>query len=182
MLYPAFLVVLLGSQVINVMNAQRNVETMEHRYQLKMHKLDELTLRVRRGERVNVSEEMKLVDKVFGNTPRAKFSVMGQRVASSTSLASSPTTQSSSTKDDGLGELTSLIEEVMRDDYKPKPMTVKPKTQKEEIKIDLDEIHHHMKREKELSDYKLNPQQHLIVESPGDYVESAKDTQVKKFL
>jgi hypothetical protein len=172
MLFPALLVVLFGSQVINVMNAQRSMETMEQKYKLKISKLDEIIRRVRDGEIVNVQKELKLVNKVFSRSA-AQFSVMGQKGSSSQQV-----------KMDGLSDLSKIFDEVMDEVMEEdNAKEVKQSTQaREVIKKDIEEIHQHMQKEKELTDYKLDPKQHLIVETPGDYVGAARDTKVTKFL
>jgi hypothetical protein len=168
MLFPALLVVLFGSQVINVMNAQRSVETMEQKYKLKISKLDEITRRVRDGELVNVQKELKLVNKIFSRSA-TQFSVMGQKGSSSQQV-----------KIDDLSDLSKIFDEVMEEDNAKE---LKQSAQaREVIKKDIEEIHQHMQKEKELTEYKLVPKQHLIVETPGDYVEAARDTKVPKFL
>lgn len=176
MFYPALVVVLLGSQVINVMNAQRSVETMENKYCLKIRKLEELTERVRKGEDVDVEKEMKLVNKTF-NRSKAHFSVMGQRVASVSN------DQSGQQNEDGVSDLVQLLNEAMVETSTAKK-DIEQKTEevKEVIQKDIEKIHQHMQKERELIEYKLDTDQHVLVDTPGDYNNAAKDTKVTKFL
>lgn len=164
MLYPALVVVLLGSQVISVMNAQRSVETMESRYTLKMRKLDELIVRAREGEKVDVKQEMQLVNKQFDRSGAgARFSVMGKQIAR---------VDASKVEDRSLMELTSAFDEAMKDSQ----------ANGDKDAVDLDILHQQMLKEKELATYKMDTQQHLMVDKPGDYVDAARDTKVAKFL
>ncbi|CDR40196.1 CYFA0S04e05666g1_1 [Cyberlindnera fabianii] len=185
--YPAFLVVLLGSQVINVMNAQRRVEDLDRRYTLKMEKIDELIKRVQNGEQVDVEREMRLVNKLFERS--GSYTVMGKdsisgKVKKQKELAwqEEDLTEVELAKMLGLDLNQTKKDMGIADDEKESEKSTKTKVEGDVILVDRGTIDEQMKKEKELLNYRLNPDQHLIVEKAGDYVDAAKDTQVKKFL
>lgn len=187
-LYPTFLVVILGSQILNVMNVQKSVEDLERRYDLKMRKIDEIKGRLADGEKIDTQKELALVNKLFERTnqkdylkstsDKFKDNVGGFR-------KNHPDTKSGDNSLDGLdGDLSdeSLNKFLGLDQITTEKQNVAFEEPKTLEKLSSEHVDLHVENEKKLLNYKLDPHRHVVVESPGDYVSAAKDTKVAKFL
>lgn len=177
-LYPTLLVVLLGSQIMNVMDAQKSVEDLERRYKLKMDKIDELKTRFVNGEQVDVDKEMALVNKLFQRkNPKDYLKSTSDKFGN----------QFGGLKKNELGLDDQFSEDALNKflGLDPTPVEVS-KSQFNEPqpieKLSHEDIDFQVKNEKELLNYKLDPHKHVVVENPGDYVDAAKDTKITRFL
>lgn len=183
-LYPTVLVVLLGSQIMNVMNAQKSCDDLDRRYKMKINKIDEIKERVLRGETVDVENELKLVNRLFTQenvTPvlkstSAKFGSQFDGIKKSNNTDFNTELDGELT-DEKLNKLFGLESE---------PVPVLQKEKKQETKplpvLSKEELSQNTEREKELLKYRLEPSRHVVVQNPGDYVSAAKDTKVSGFL
>lgn len=191
-LYPTLLVVLLGSQIMNVMNAQKSCEDLDRRYNMKITKIDEIKERLQKGEKVDVENELKLVNRLFvrqNDNPvlkstSTKFGSQFDGIKRENTADGNHTNVLSEldgeVTDDKLNKLFGL-------EPTPAPVSKKEvKAPKKETKplpvLTKEEIKENTEREKELLNYRLEPNRHVVVENPGDYVSAAKDTKVSGFL
>lgn len=65
-LRPAFLIVIFGSLLTNVADIQRKTNEIERKYEVRIHKLQELIERIKNNERgIDIDQELKLVNLLF---------------------------------------------------------------------------------------------------------------------
>ncbi|CCH45161.1 hypothetical protein BN7_4740 [Wickerhamomyces ciferrii] len=192
MLYPTMLVVLLGSQIMNVMNIQTSCEDMERRYDLKISKIDELIERISKGEKIDVQKEMELVNKSFERKAN-KINLRSTSDKIGRQFGKTNTNTKDLEFDDDLKIDDELTDEQLNKlfSFDSDPTKIHEKVthsnsnnnSKDSIKTLTDEeLKQQIQNEKDLLNYKLSPDRHVLVENPGDYVEAAKDTKVSGFL
>lgn len=194
-LYPTLLVVLLGSQIMKVMDAQASVDDLERRYNLKMDKIEELKTRIEQGEKFDLEKEMSLVNKLFERSNKEKQYLkstsdkfgnkfgnqFGVKQRSHENLKDSDLFKDldDDLTDEKLNKLLGLDPIPMEKNNKsqsniPESSTLKP--------LSKDELQQQMENEKELLKFRLDPNTHVVMQQPGDYVSAAKDTKVSGFL
>lgn len=188
MLYPGVLIILLGSQLINVMNAQKSLQDLERRYELKIGKINEIVARLERGESgVNVDDELKLVNMMFERQSHGGKLKLGREYEVSDSV-SEPSTHEELLKEEDFMKLLGLHEDIdengnLKKNKKEGGDKARAMIDGSKVVItDQEEIREQTDMQKKLVGFKVEPERHLIVEKPGDYIDAAKDTKLSKFL
>lgn len=193
---PIIVVVMFGTMLSNVMNQQRLAGEMERRYLLKMEILKDLIQKAKKGEgNINVQEELKLVNKLFERTKKAR--VLDDTEAEKLSQISSSQNYSeaevlrsmnSSTRaleKESLDDVLKSIMDEISDESKltTRKSNLPPKQQQSgELITDKDALKEKGEYEREILQYKPSTDVHLIVKNPGDLSSAAEDTKISKFL
>jgi hypothetical protein len=182
------LIILLGSQLINVMNAQKSLQDLERRYELKIGKINEIVARLERGESgVNVDDELKLVNMMFERQSHGGKLKLGREYEVSDSV-SEPSTHEELLKEEDFMKLLGLHEDIdengnLKKNKKEGGDKARAMIDGSKVVItDQEEIREQTDMQKKLVGFKVEPERHLIVEKPGDYIDAAKDTKLSKFL
>ncbi|AQZ16437.1 YIR024C [Zygosaccharomyces parabailii] len=191
---PLLVVILFGTMLTHVTNQQRLAGEMERRYFLKIEILKDLIERAREGDtKINVQEELKLVNKLFERTSEARElnsreAEKLQEISSSQNYSEKEVLQSLNRSPRALEKeslddlLKSIMDEISDAPKQPIPRKTSPKPNSNEVIVDKDVLKEEAKYERELSQYKPSTDVHLIVENPGELSSAAEDTKVTKFL
>lgn len=185
MYYPIFLTVIFGSQLINLMNKQRDYETLERKYQLKISKIEEIMNMIKEQgvENVDVAKELELVNRLFKNGNDASLTVSKKtHEESMLSSAEDDIKEEDLLKMLGLNDQTSKKSTITAITTTTTTANTSQNKQEQLPKLSEMNVSEQIAFEKELQNYRVKTENHTIVEIPGDYVDAAKDTKIKKFL
>lgn len=179
MIYPGILLILFGSQVINVMNRQKYINELDRVYKIKINKIHEIAERLEHGEKgVNVEDEMKLVNMMFERQMNSTKMKLSKEYEVEHKIEEIYTDLNKELNQEDFIKMLGLNDEPI----KKKEIKILHVPGKESVITDHEEIKDQITKQKELTKFVVKPETHIIVEKPGDYIESAKDTKLSKFL
>lgn len=194
MIYPIVLVSVLSAQIVNFSSAQRDLADLNHRYSMKIQRIQDIVARLEQGEKVDVGEELRLINLKFDRLHQPEYSSLDvpllerirQKKQQQQELLKS---QEAELSEENLLEMLSARIEpgspgAAGAPAAPAAPAGAPAQQsaQQAAEQQLVDYEQQQEREKELLNYRINAEKHVIVEVPGDLVQAAKDTKVSKFL
>ncbi|KAH3678482.1 hypothetical protein WICMUC_001499 [Wickerhamomyces mucosus] len=170
MYYPIVLTIIFGSQMINLINKEKEFENLERRYKLKINKIDELIEKLRNNEidNIDIDKELELVNKLFRRQSNTYFDKDHNNED-----------KINKTNKDLIEDQDNILKLLGLENIDGNNNEIK---NKDNNKLNQTDINQRIIFEKEIQNFKIKPETHTIVEIPGDYVDAAKDTKITKFL
>lgn len=174
-------VVIFGSVLTNVIDKKQQYEELERRYHLKIDILQRIIQRLRNGESVDVEDELRLVNNVFERKDLPRYQSPIRRKIREKKAINSVLGEEESLED----IWKDIVNNVSDPEVEP-PIALPNRSQsisgEDDIVTDRNLLFKISQQEQDQLKYVSSTNQHVIISTPGEATQAAKDTQMKKYL